>query len=477
MTLYFYDLETSGVSARAARIMQFGGQRTDMNLQPIGKPDNILVRLSDDVLPEPDAILVTGITPQQVRADGVTEAEFLRYFTEHVATPQTIMVGFNNIRFDDEFMRFTHYRNFYDAYEWHWQDGRGRWDLLDAVRMTRALRPEGIEWPFAADGKPSNRLELLASINKLDHEDAHDALSDVHATIALAQLIRKKQPRLYEYLFGMRHKAEVAKLVLGGNPFIYTSGRYPAEYEKTAVVSAIATTENDSGAIVFDLRHNPEELVDLSDEELTARLWPKKDSGLQPLPIKTMQFNRCPAVAPLGVLDSSSQSRLSIDLKQIAHHNKVLKKQTELIDRLLQLVKSSKKSFQTSLVTDVYSVDSQLYDGFIDKRDNSTMRAVRVAEPGDLTTHQFDFRDDRLKMLLPLYKARNFPKELNAEERAFWESFCSHQLLQGGESSRASLYFKRLDELRTLSGLTNQQRYLLEELRLYGESIIPTEIY
>ncbi len=63
VTFYFYDLETSGFNPREARIMQFGGQRTDMNLNPVGDPLDVLIKLTEDVLPEPEAILLTGITP------------------------------------------------------------------------------------------------------------------------------------------------------------------------------------------------------------------------------------------------------------------------------------------------------------------------------------------------------------------------------------------------------------------------------
>ncbi|MEK7153130.1 MAG: exodeoxyribonuclease I, partial [Patescibacteria group bacterium] len=198
-SFFFYDLETSGFGSREARIMQFAGQRTDMQLNPIGEPANVFIRLTEDILPDPDAVLVTGITPQAAIADGITEAEFLKLFTEDIAVPYTIFVGFNTVRFDDEFVRCLHYRNFYDPYEWQWQDGRSRWDLLDLVRMTRALRPEGIEWPFDIKGNPTNRLELLTALNKLEHEHAHDALSDVEATIAVARLVRNKQEKLFDF--------------------------------------------------------------------------------------------------------------------------------------------------------------------------------------------------------------------------------------------------------------------------------------
>lgn len=231
-SFYFYDLETSGISSRSGRIMQFGGQRTDMDLKPIGKPDNILIKLTDDVLPDPDAVLIHGITPQKTRAEGISEAQFAKYLTSQVSTRDTIVVGFNNIRFDDEFIRYLLWRNFHDPYEWQWKNGCSRWDLLDVVRMTRALRPEAIKWPFAPDGKATVRLELLASVNKLAHDSAHDALSDVNASIAVARLIKNKQPKLFEYLLNMRGKTKVQALVGKGDPLIYTSGRYPGEFEK-----------------------------------------------------------------------------------------------------------------------------------------------------------------------------------------------------------------------------------------------------
>ena len=227
-TFFFYDLETSGLNAREDRVMQFAGQRTDMELNPIGEPVNILVKMTEDALPSPGAIMVTKITPQDTLRDGITEAEFVKFVTEEVFVPNTIAVGYNTVRFDDEFMRATLWRNFYDPYEWEWKDGRSRWDILDVVRLTRALRPEGINWPFREDGAPTNRLELITKLNGVAHEHAHDALSDVYATIAVAKLIKEKQPKLFDFLLKMRDKKEIKKYVNLDNkqPFVYASGRY-----------------------------------------------------------------------------------------------------------------------------------------------------------------------------------------------------------------------------------------------------------
>jgi exodeoxyribonuclease-1 len=473
-SFFFYDLETTGVSPFGGRIMQFAGRRTDLDLNPIGEPINVLIKLSDDILPQPDAILITGITPQAANADGYTEAEFLKIFADEVATPGTIFTGFNTVRFDDEFMRFLHYRNFYDPYEWQWKDDRSRWDLLDAVRMTRALRPKGIEWPFDIAGKPTNRLELLTSLNKLSHEHAHDALSDVDATIAVARLLRDKQPKLFNYLFTMRDKRSVADIVEGGQPFVYCSGQYPGEFEKTTVAYYVGHHPKKQGSLVYDLRHDPLTYKDMSAEQLAEKWQWKRDATEPRLPVKTLQYNKCPAVAPMGVLDEASQARLKIDLAQIKKNLAALKTMPDFEQRLLKACEILDKQQQTRLASTDKDVDDCIYDGFFDRQDADGMRLVRSATADRLAEMQYEFKDHRLTALLPLYKARNYPKILSSEERLEWEKHCQRTLLTGGQHSKMAQFFGRLQEIAKQGNLTSHQQYLLEELRLYGESIMPT---
>lgn len=476
-SFFFYDLETSGFSAFDARIMQFAGRRTDLELNPIGEPYDILVKITDEIIPDPDAVMVTGITPQATIADGITEAEFLRIFTEEIAIPGTIFVGFNSVRFDDEFVRALHYRNFYDPYEWQWQDGRSKWDLLDVVRMTRALRPDHIEWPFDVHGKPTNRLELLTALNKLDHEHAHDALSDVEATISVARLIRNKQTRLFDYLLNMRDKRKVAELAEGREPFVYTSGKYPSEYDKTTVVVTICPHPKKQGALVFDLRHDPLAYKDMTPEQLVDRWRWKKDSDEQRLPVKTLQYNRCPAIAPLKVLDPASQKRLKIDLAAVNRHVAALKTMPGFEERLYKALEiMDKDRVQTSLMSAEQDVDAAMYDNFLNNADKQAMRVVRAADATELGDLGLSFQDHRLTALLPLYKARNYPRALTAEERAEWEAFRGRRLLGGGQHSRMAKFFARLQEIAMRDGLTSHQAYLLEELRLYAESIMPEGI-
>jgi exodeoxyribonuclease-1 len=477
-SFFFYDLETSGISPRRDRIMQFAGQRTDMNLEPIGDPVNVLIKLTPDILPQPDAVLIHGITPQQTLADGLTEVEFLKLFYEKVVTPDTIFVGFNSIRFDDEFIRFLNYRNFYDAYEWHWQNSCSRWDILDVVRMTRALRPEGIQWPFAPDGKPTNRLEFLTKLNKLSHDSAHDALSDVLATIDVARLVKEKQPKLFTHLLSIRKKAEVKKIVESGKPFMYTSGRYPSRYLHTTAAVMIGRPEPQDYALVYDLRHDPGQFLDMAIDELIAIWGWNPDPEALRLPVKTIKYNRSPAVVPGVVQDSETLKRLDLSLPDVAANlSKLSKRGQEFADKLFAAVKKmdeERELGQLSIVQDELTVDGRLYDGFIDSADASLMRAIRAADPSDLHTFIDKCKDERLKTLLPIYKARNFSKSLTLEEQAIWDKFIHNKLMSGGRESQAAKFFQRLAELAE-SKLSGQKKYLLEELQLYGQSVIPAD--
>lgn len=455
--------------------MQFAGQRTDMELRPVGDPVNILIKMTDDVLPDPDSVLVTGITPQMTLADGVTEAEFLRIFEREVATPDTIFTGYNTVRFDDEFMRVLHYRNFYDPYEWQWQDGRSRWDLLDVVRMTRALRPEGIGWPFDVHGKPTNRLELLTGLNKLDHSHAHDALSDVIATIEVARLIRNKHTKLFDYLLSLRGKRQVAELVDKNEPFVYTSGRYAADYDKTTAVVKLADhPKKQHCALVYNLRYDPMPYASMTPEQLAeAWRWKKDTEEKDRLPVKTMQYNRCPAVAPMGVLDTASQERIKLDMQLVSKHSAALKQIPDFARKLQSAVELMDKQRQTQLVSTDKDADECIYDGFIDGQDKQSLRVVRAAAPEELGKLNLDFKDQRLAAMLPLYKARNYPKSLETGEVTEWEAFRRRKLLGGGQTSAMAVFLKRLQEIMAAGNLTGHQEYLLEELKLYAESIMP----
>lgn len=471
-SLYFYDLETSGINPREDRIMQFAGQRTDMSLKPVGDPHNILIKMNDDILPDPSAILITGITPQQVNSEGVSEIEFLQIFHSEIATPGTIFTGFNTIRFDDEFMRFLHFRNFYDPYEWQYTDGKSRWDLLDVVRMTRALRPDGIDWPVDDQGKPTNRLELLTKANGLAHDNAHDALSDVMATIAISGLIKQKQPKLFDYLLNLRSKNAVSNLVESDEPFVYCSGKYSNDYEKTTVAVSLAKHPQRQASLVYDLRYDPSQFDSMSPDEL-VELWRWNPDRELNLPVKTLQYNRCPAIAPLSVLDVSSQARLGMDMENIKLNLERLKK-SKLGQKILEATELIDKQKDADYRTKNLPAEARLYDGFICDVDRKSSKDLACLKAEDLAGYTPPFKDHRLRDIYPLYKARNYKKYLSDEERAIWEKHIQDKLLSGGDKSRLANFITTIQGLLARQDVSARDSYLLEELQLYGQSIMPT---
>lgn len=478
-SFFFYDLETTGVKCHECRVMQFAGQRTDLDLNPVGEPVNVLIKLTPDFLPDPEAILLTGITPQQTIADGLTEYEFLQFFETEVATPDTIFVGYNTVRFDDECMRCLRFRNFHDPYDWQWKQGRSRWDLLDLVRMTRALRPDGIEWPFTDDGKPTNRLELITKLNGLDHDQAHDALSDVLASIAVAKLIRDKQPKLFDWLLQLRSKQAAQKFLEQNETFVYSSGKYDNDCQKTAVVERLALGDGQRGALVYDLRHDPREFAELSVDELIERWQYSKDpEAPKRLPVKTLKYNRCPAICPTGLIaDEAVQQRLGITLESVNQNRAYLKALPQLREKILEArikMDAQRRQKSEDEECDLPEVESLIYDGFLDEHDGRLLQQVRQAEPLALGDYAEQFHDKRMREIVPRYKARNFPGLLTDDENQAWEAYRKQKLFEGGTNSQLALYFKKLGECAKDPKYTDKQ-FLLEELQLYGQSLMPAE--
>ncbi|MDU3078054.1 MAG: exodeoxyribonuclease I, partial [Mixta calida] len=274
-TFLFHDYETFGKSPALDRPAQFAGIRTDMDFNIIGEPEVFYCQPADDYLPQPEAVMITGITPQLAQARGVTEAEFARRIHALFTVENTCVVGYNNVRFDDEVTRNIFYRNFYDPYAWSWQNGNSRWDLLDVMRACYALRPDGINWPENDEGLPSFKLELLTQANGVEHNNAHDAMSDVYATIAMAKLVKEKQPKLFEFLFRHRTKQKINTLIdiPQMKPLVHISGMFGALRGNTSWIAPLAWhPENRNALIVCDLAGDITPLLELDADALRERL-------------------------------------------------------------------------------------------------------------------------------------------------------------------------------------------------------------
>ncbi|MNZ25342.1 Exodeoxyribonuclease I [compost metagenome] len=424
-SIFWYDYETTGTDPRRDRPLQVAGIRTDEALNEIGEPLNLYCRPSDDILPHPVACLITGISPQRLEERGLSEADFMTRLHTQLAQPGTCVAGYNTLRFDDEVTRYSLYRNFFDPYAREWQGGNSRWDLIDMVRTAYALRPEGIVWP-QQDGQVTLKLERLSEANGLEHGQAHDALSDVRATIALARLIRDRQPKLYDFLYRLRSKQGVLDQIRLLQPLVHISGRFSAARHYLSLVLPLAWhPRNRNALIVCDLRADPAPLLELDAETLRKRLYTRREEladGELPVPLKLVHVNRCPVLAPLNVLRPVDRERIGVDLEECRRNETLLVQgKSAWKDKLAEIY--AEESFAAS-----EDPEQQLYDGFIGDRDRRLCEQVRLADPQRLAKEQWPFDDPRLPELLFRYRARNFPETLSATEQQAWWNFCRQRL-------------------------------------------------
>jgi exodeoxyribonuclease-1 len=479
MTFYWHDYETFGRVPRRDRPAQFAGIRTDADLNEIGDPLMVYCQPPTDSLPDPESCLLTGILPQTCAEQGVAEHRFAADIHAELSRPGTVGLGYNTIRFDDEVTRFLFWRNLIDPYGREWQNDCGRWDLLDVVRCAYALRPEGIEWPKHEDGRPSFKLEHLTAANGLAHEAAHDALSDVRATIALARLIKEKQPRLWDFCLKLRRKDAVWAEIGTNRPFLHVSGMYGTERGCIALVWPLAPhPTNKNELIVWDLGSDPAELLALDADAIRLRMYTKQEllpEGVTRLPIKTIHVNKSPIViSSMKILSPEMAARWGLDLAQGSAHAQTLATRGAELSRLWPQV------FQRPAGEGGVDVDEDLYGGFVSNDDRRSLERLRGLSPEALADRvaqgKVAFEDARLEEILFRYRARNFPDSLTADEQARWEHHRATRLHLGeGGAQTLEAFFERIDTLAQTAEESEDERAgeILSALYDWAEQIAP----
>lgn len=469
----FYDLETFGADPRTSRIAQFAAIRTDTELNEVEAPISVFVQPADDLLPSPGATLVTGITPQAALRDGVNESEAFALIFDEMARPETCTLGYNSLRFDDEFIRHGLFRNFHDAYEREWRGGNCRWDLLDVLRLAHALRPEGIAWPKREDGATSFKLEHLAEANGVRTGNAHEALSDVRALIGLARRLRDAQPRLWDYALKLRDKRFAASLfdVTAMKPLLHVSQRFPASRMCAAPIVPIARHPYiDSRVIVFDLAQDPGALLALDPGDIADRLYtPAADlpEGEERIALKEVHLNRCPALVAWDHLRAGDFERLAIDPHEAERRAARLREAGPELAEKVRRVFARERSREPS------DVDGSLYDGFIGDGDKRLFRDVRSTPPEALAARAFAFRDPRLPEMLFRYRARNWPHLLTIEERGRWDAYRRQRLCEDRGLSEYTFetFRAEVSALRIAHASDGRRQQLLDRIEAWAQRI------
>lgn len=477
-TFLWHDYETFGANPTLDRPAQFAAQRTNMALEPVGEPINWYCQPATDVLPHPIASLITGITPQEALEKGVIEADFSARIHSEMMEPGTCTAGYNSIRFDDEFSRNLFYRNFYDPYEREYKNSNSRWDLIDLTRMCYALRPQGIEWPEHEPGKPSFKLEDLSSANGISHEGAHEALSDVMATIGLAKIIKTTQPRLFNWALTMRNQHGVMSMLNPAEPkpLLHTTSRIPATRGCTSLVLPLSIyPDRNKSVIVFDLMGDPEPLLNLTPEQISDRLFtPATDlpEGVERIPLKEIKSNHVPMVAPMATLKGVDCKRIGLDV------DRCLDNAEKLLNALPFVRNKVMDVFKPYPPTADSDPDHMIYSGgFFSNQDRGLMETIRRTvgkDPSRLGQLNLPFNDPRLSEMLFRYRARNFPDTLNAEENDRWEKERLQRLCQPSDNRQLTPETFRLEiqAARQAGTADSRTSSILDKLEAWVEALL-----
>jgi len=208
-TYLFYDTETTGLSRCFDQVVQFAAIRTDARFRELERQE-LLIRLRPDVVPAPRAFLTHRI-PLQRCQQGVTESEGIATIHRLLNEPGTTSLGYNTLGFDDELLRFSFYRNLLNPYSHQHANGCGRMDLYPMTVAYYLFDKSDLTWPQSND-TASFKLEALSLANHLAEGQAHDAMTDVEATLELARRLAKEQP-VWHYLAGYSSRQQSAQRI------------------------------------------------------------------------------------------------------------------------------------------------------------------------------------------------------------------------------------------------------------------------
>jgi len=470
-TLLWHDYETWGVDPKHDFPCQFAAIRTDLDLNIIDKPLSYFCQIPNDYVPNPVACLVTGITPQQSLRDGYIEAEFAAKIAQIMEKPDTCVVGYNSIRFDDEVTRFLRYRNFYDPYEREWKNGNSRWDIIDLARACYALRPDGINWPVKDNGSPSFKLEDLTAANGIAHESAHDAVSDVKATIAFAQLIKAQQPKLFDFYFSLRNKNTVMQNIDIANqkPFLHISGMLPAVHGCCSWFMPIAMHPTNKNAVIcLDLASDLSAIQSMNAIDIKEILYTQQDElpiGVKRPGIKLLHINKSPFVAPAKTLTPEYAARLNINRESCLQNHDFVKAIADITEKLTAVFEDENRQYSE------VDIDAALYTrGFASGADKQWMAEVKLASSEQLAVWQDRAPNALYAEQLMRYRARNFPNTLDQSELDKWQAHRKARFTTDNKKSClsiaecqiqiAELSEKHADDVKKINLLSTVTRYI-----------------
>lgn len=434
MDFVFYDLETTGISPEFDQPLQFAAIWTDENFVEKDRV-NIRCRLAPHILPSPQALVVTRVTPDQLTDPKLPSlfefSQQVAEFTERWAP--AIWVGYNTMKFDEEVLRQTFYQNLSPNIYATQFNGNTRFDILPAVYAAYVREPDLLVWPTDDTGRRSFKLDRLAPANGFNAHNAHDALGDVEATIHIARLISKRSPALWAELLDNAHKARVQAKLESFRPYELVTRFGGGEPRSYVGCFCGYSHGNSAQAAFFDLdAANPAEFLNVSDETLFAAV------NATPKIIRGVSTNKAPALLEHTAPNAEHLRRAGVIAEAPDFRRRV---GAAMAARFVEDPDAPPKPVERQIYWAFYSnADKQLLHEF--QRETWPRRQEIVAS----------LSDPRLRQLGRRLVAFHSPELLSAEELALFQGYLSEKWSTSDAPETEWMTFEKaqaaLDDLR-----------------------------
>ena len=436
MSFFWYDYETWGKSPFLDRIVQFGGVRTNDDLEQTGKTIQLYCQPGLDTPIGPGAVNIHGVMPMEAHKHGLPESEFATRIHTELSRGDTCSVAYNGMKFDHDFTRGLFYRNLRDPYAWAWKNENTYWDTLDLIRAAFLLIPEALQhWPKKEGGAPSFKLEDLSDANLKQDQISkhHDAVSDSVHMWLLAKLIREQAGELWDHALTLRYKWNVEEIMNRGRPVLYVAGKIHTDRHCATLISPLGV--NKQGKIYgFDLSFDPEPFLKPYGK------WTPEDKVQARDSIRSLKYKRSPFVCEWSEIEDLASPAMSmndiLDKMRLTEgdvqaRHAMIREYTEGKARnsLAKYIQTMRMEPQVTDSLQVTDPDEAIYEGFFSEYDRQQMNLVREQGPKS-NWRAVHSSDQRVEPLVFRYIARNFPEVLNDDEKTRWYAYCRNRLLE-----------------------------------------------
>jgi exodeoxyribonuclease-1 len=361
MTFVFYDTETTGINTVFDQILQFGAIRTDENLEEIDRFE-VRCRLQPHIVPAPMALKVTGVTPEMLM-DPVLPSHYEAMRMIHAKLSDwspSVFVGYNSISFDESLLRQAFYQTLQPIYLTN-TGGNTRADMLRIAHAVAAYAPNAIAIPLGDSGKQVFKLDQLSPANGFDHENAHDAMADVEATIHLARLIQDRAPEVWGRMMQLSRKQDTAE-ILKEEEILCLTQYFGGRAHNRYVTECGADPTYDASRAVLDLKQDPEIYFEMTIGELV------REMKRSPAVIRGIRTNAQPILMPYKAAPEGLPEAYPA-MEELVRRAHIIATNTEFRSRVGEALANRYPEKEPSP-----HVEQQIYDGFASSGDQALMR-------------------------------------------------------------------------------------------------------